>query len=108
MGLKHPLIQKALALVGATALRVWRATIDCRAIYFDPTVDPLHPRFSGRKIFVAWHEYLLLPTAFRGGPSMLTLVSQHADGEVIARAMQHLGWPAAHRSAAAFRPCSGC
>lgn len=98
MGLKHPLIQKSLALLGATVLRAWRATVDCRALYFDPTVDPLHPRFSGRKIFVAWHEYLLLPTAFRGGPSMLTLVSQHSDGEVIARAMKHLGWRVARGS----------
>ena len=98
MALKHPLIQKSLALLGATALRVWRATIDCRVVYFDPAVDPLHSRFSGRKIFVCWHEYLLLPTAFRGGPSMLTLVSQHSDGEVIARAMQHLGWRVARGS----------
>lgn len=92
MAIKNRLLQKALAFAAATTARVWRKTIDWRAAYFDPTVDPVHPRFAGRKIFISWHEYLLLPIIMRGHRSMLGLASQHGDGEMIARTMSHLGW----------------
>jgi lysophospholipid acyltransferase (LPLAT)-like uncharacterized protein len=92
MAVKNPLLQKTLAFTASVVARFWRKTIDWRVAYFDPTVDRVHPHFSGRKIYICWHEYLLWPIMNYGHRSMLGLTSQHGDGELVSRAMQHLGW----------------
>ncbi len=92
MAVKSPMARKMLGLLGAVAVRWWRSTIDWRALYFDPTVDPVHPRHSRRFVYAGWHEVLLMPVALRGHRKMLTLTSDHGDGEIISRAMHHLGW----------------
>jgi lysophospholipid acyltransferase (LPLAT)-like uncharacterized protein len=98
MKLHHPLLRNTLGLVGAFAIRLWRQTIDWKAVYCDPTVDTVHPRFQGRYVFAGWHEYMLMPIALRGHRRMLALASQHGDGEIISRAMRHLGWSVARGS----------
>mgnify|MGYP001603471293 CR=1 FL=1 len=92
MAVKSPLARKTLGLLGAFALRLWRATIDWKAVYADPTVDPVHPRFSRRSVFACWHENLLMAVAPRAHRNNLGLASAHGDGEIISRAIQHLGW----------------
>jgi lysophospholipid acyltransferase (LPLAT)-like uncharacterized protein len=92
MAIQHPLLRKALGLLGAVGSSLWRATIDWRAIYFDPTVDPVHPRHRGRYVYACWHEYLLMPIVLRGDRRMLALASRSGDGAIIAEAMHHLGW----------------
>lgn len=98
MAVKNPLLQKAMGFTASVLTRWWRKTIDWRAAYFDPTVDPVHPNFRGRKVFACWHEYMLMPIFLRGHRSMLGLASEHGDGEIIARAMHHLGWGVARGS----------
>jgi lysophospholipid acyltransferase (LPLAT)-like uncharacterized protein len=98
MALKNPFLPKALGLFSAVLMRIWRKTIDWRAVYFDPTADPVHPHFTGRKVFAGWHEYMLTPIVLRGHRSMLALASEHGDGELVARAMHHLGWGVARGS----------
>ena len=44
---------------------------------------------GAKYIYAFWHEALLFPTVFRGRANIL--ISQHADGELIARVCQHLG-----------------
>jgi hypothetical protein len=95
MKLKNPLLHKTLGLLAACGTRVWWQTLDCKAVYFEPAVDPLHPRFDGRYVYVTWHEYLLMPIALRAGRRMLALASAHADGEMVSRALHHLGWSVA-------------
>lgn len=92
MKLNHPMLRNAVGLMSAFAARLWRQSVDWRAVYFDPTVDTVHPRFSGRYVYVGWHEYMLMPIVLRGDRSMLALASGHADGDVVSRAMGHLGW----------------
>jgi lysophospholipid acyltransferase (LPLAT)-like uncharacterized protein len=92
MKLKHPLIHKALGFVGAWTLRLLRQTIDWQAVYFDPTTDSVHPRHQGRFVYSTWHEHILLPMVLRGSRRMLALASNHADGDIMARALGHLGW----------------
>jgi lysophospholipid acyltransferase (LPLAT)-like uncharacterized protein len=95
---KHPILQRALGLVAGLLVRVWSRTVDWKAIYFEPTVDPVHPRHHGRYVFAVWHEYMLLPIALRGNRHLRALASSHADGEVVSRAMRHLGWGMARGS----------
>ena len=47
MKLNHPAVQKALGLLTAWGAGLWRDTIDWKAVYFDPRVDPVHPRSGG-------------------------------------------------------------
>jgi lysophospholipid acyltransferase (LPLAT)-like uncharacterized protein len=89
---KHPTLRKALGLCGAATAALWRETIDWRAVYFDPTADTLHPRHSGRYVYLGWHEYMLMPILLRGSRRMLALASSHSDGDIVGRAMRHLGW----------------
>jgi lysophospholipid acyltransferase (LPLAT)-like uncharacterized protein len=92
MRFRHPYLRKALGLGGAFAVRLWRETVDWQADYFDPTVDPVHPRYDGRHVFCCWHEYLLMPIVLRGDRRLIALTSQHTDGEILSRVMRHLGW----------------
>ena len=98
MRLNRLLGPAALGLVASAALRGLRATIDWRAVYFDPRVDPVHPEFRGRFVYAGWHEYMLMPIALRGSRDMLALASEHGDGEIISRAMRHLQWNVARGS----------
>jgi lysophospholipid acyltransferase (LPLAT)-like uncharacterized protein len=92
MKLKHPLLQKVVSFAGAGAASLYRQSIDWRAVYFDPTTDTVHPRHSGRFIYLGWHEFMLMPILLRGSRRMLALASEHSDGEIIGRGMRHLGW----------------
>lgn len=98
MKLKHPLLHNALGFLGAWAMRMMRQTIDWQAVYFDPMTDPVHPRHHGRFVYSTWHEHMLLPIVLRGDRRMLALASGHADGDIMTRAMQHLGWGVARGS----------
>src|SRR5207245_1204826 len=54
--------------------------------------DPLHPRCLGRCVFVCWHEYVLAPIMLQARRRMVAMASEHGDGEIISRAIRHLGW----------------
>jgi lysophospholipid acyltransferase (LPLAT)-like uncharacterized protein len=98
MKLTHPLFQKLVGFLGASAARLYRQTIDWRAVYFDPRTDPVHPAHAGRFVYLGWHEYMLMPILLRGSRRMLALASEHRDGELIAHTMRHLGWGVARGS----------
>jgi lysophospholipid acyltransferase (LPLAT)-like uncharacterized protein len=92
MKLKHPIFQQMAAFAVTSAASLYGRTIDWRATYFDPTLDTVHPRHSGRYIYLLWHEAMLMPLVLRGSRRFVALASEHRDGEVLAKAMQHLGW----------------
>jgi lysophospholipid acyltransferase (LPLAT)-like uncharacterized protein len=91
MKIRHPLLQKTLGLLAATAFNAVRRTIDCRATYFDPTAAPYHPR-TGRNMYLGWHEYMLLPGLVYGTRRIAALTSAHSDGDIITGALRHLGF----------------
>jgi lysophospholipid acyltransferase (LPLAT)-like uncharacterized protein len=77
-----------LAVVAAVVIRLWMSTIRVRIASFDGQPHPSDPA-RGRYIYTFWHETLLAPLATR--PQAQVLVSQHTDGEAIARICQRLG-----------------
>ena len=86
------LLNSALATVASGAIRCWLETLDVRVVYYDPTVDPALPLSEERNIYVFWHEYILLPLAFRGQCNLAMLVSRHRDAELLSRVARQMGF----------------
>jgi lysophospholipid acyltransferase (LPLAT)-like uncharacterized protein len=58
-----------------------------------PDLDPTRKALEGRYIFAMWHEYLLLPIYCYAHSGIHVLISQHADGEIVAQMCRHHGIP---------------
>lgn len=78
-------------LITAEAIRAWMSTIDCRAVFYDRSVDPAMGVDTPR-IYIFWHEYILAPLYLRGHCHLTMLLSQHSDANVLARVAYHLGF----------------
>ncbi|HEX3727549.1 MAG TPA: lysophospholipid acyltransferase family protein, partial [Pirellulales bacterium] len=44
------------------------------------------------KIFVFWHEYILLPLYMRGHSNLAMLLSQHRDADILTELARHMGF----------------
>jgi lysophospholipid acyltransferase (LPLAT)-like uncharacterized protein len=90
MKIRHPFLIKAAAFAGAWALRAWVGTLRYRYCPLGPNLDP---RTCGAPyLYAFWHEYLLLPAYHFGRMDSHVLISTHADGELIAGLIRHLGF----------------
>lgn len=92
MKIRNPLAVKFAGLLATSAIRGWMSTLDYRVAYYDPTVDPVHPDWSGRKIYLFWHEYILIPLVMRGHCNLAMLLSKHGDAEILSRVAYHFGF----------------
>lgn len=92
MKIKSPLINKTAGLVAATLVRNWMSTLDYKVAYYDSSVDPVKPHWSGQKIYLFWHEYILFPLFLRGHSNLAMLLSRHNDAEILSHAAHHLGF----------------
>jgi lysophospholipid acyltransferase (LPLAT)-like uncharacterized protein len=82
----------ALGFLGALLVRLWIGTLRYRYRPMGLNVDPNQPSFQGRYLYAFWHENLLLPAYHYGLRNIWVLISEHADGELIATACRHLGF----------------
>jgi lysophospholipid acyltransferase (LPLAT)-like uncharacterized protein len=89
MKLRHPGLIGLVALLGSCIVRLWMSTLRFRMFYSDDKIHPTDGRLDPH-IYAFWHEALLFPTAFKARANIL--ISQHADGELIARVVKHLGF----------------
>jgi lysophospholipid acyltransferase (LPLAT)-like uncharacterized protein len=85
----HHLI-RFVALIGATLIRLWIGTLRYRYRPLGPSMDPTKADFRGRFIYCFWHENILMPAYQYGRPDIHVLISQHADGEIIAEICRRL------------------
>ncbi len=92
MKIRSPFLIKTGGLLGATAIRVWMSSLDYRVGFYDPAVDPVDPRYTGQKIYIFWHEYILFPIYLRGHCNLSMLLSRHLDAEILSHAARHLGF----------------
>jgi lysophospholipid acyltransferase (LPLAT)-like uncharacterized protein len=76
------------AFSAAGLVRAWLATVRARARSEDGRVHPPDPN-AERLIYAFWHESFLAPAKIR--TPVKVLISQSADGELIAQVCQHLG-----------------
>lgn len=92
MKIRHPLIDKTLGLAGAMGIRAWMDTLEYKAAFYDPKVDPVNRAWQGQKIYIFWHEYILFPLALRGHSHLAMLLSRHHDAEILSHVAHHLGF----------------
>ncbi len=92
MKIQSPLAIGAWSLVSTACIRQWMATLDCRAVYGDQTVDPVHEEYQGAKIYVFWHENILLPLYLRGHNNISMLLSRHMDANILDRVARMMGF----------------
>jgi lysophospholipid acyltransferase (LPLAT)-like uncharacterized protein len=86
------LANKLAGLLAAATVRTWMSSLDYKVAYYDPTVDPVDPRFRGQKIYVFWHEYILIPLHMRGHCDLAMLLSRHRDADILLEVAKHMGF----------------
>ena len=92
MKLQSSLAMGAWSLASTACIRQWMGTLDYRADFGDPAVDPVHPAYRGAKIYVFWHENILLPLFLRGHSNIAMLLSRHHDADILARVARMMGF----------------
>jgi lysophospholipid acyltransferase (LPLAT)-like uncharacterized protein len=98
MKFRHPILIKALGFAAAWTVRLWIGTVRYRYRPLGPNMDPNQPNFKGRYIYAFWHENLIMPAYQYGRPDIWVLISQHADGQLIAETCRHLRFKAVRGS----------
>lgn len=78
-------------LLAAKLIQGWMGTLDYRISYYDRSVDPALG-IGGPRIYVFWHENILLPLYLRGNCHLAMLLSQHHDADILARVAYHTGF----------------
>ncbi|MEZ6119815.1 MAG: lysophospholipid acyltransferase family protein, partial [Pirellulaceae bacterium] len=76
----------------AASVRTWMSTLRYRAIFHDPTVDPVRTDFRGPVIGIFWHEYLTVLFYLRGNTNTAILTSRHRDANWLSEAARYMGF----------------
>ncbi len=79
------------ALVMAKGIRAWMSTLDYKVVYYDRSIDPIHGG-NQQRIYIFWHENILLPLYVRGHCNLAMLLSQHPDAEILSHIAYHMGF----------------
>ncbi len=86
------LLAKVGGLLASTTVRTWMSTLDYKAAFYDPSVDPVNEKCQGQKIYIFWHEYILFPLHMRGHANLSMLLSQHRDADILLEVAKHMGF----------------
>lgn len=89
--MSNSLAMRWVGLTAAQGIRAWMGTLGYRAMFYDPSVDTIFGA-DERRIYVFWHEYILIPLYLRGHCNMAMLLSKHRDADVLARVAYHMGF----------------
>jgi len=90
--IKSPFAIGCWSLVASAAIGRWMGTLDYQVDYADPTVDPVHRDYRGAKIYVFWHENILMPLYLRGHSNISMLLSRHWDANILDRVARMMGF----------------
>ncbi len=99
MKIRHPMLIKALGFAVGWLVRLWIGTLRYRYRPMGANLDPNQPNLRGRYLYAFWHENILVPAYHYGRRDIHVLISQHADGQLIAEACRHLGFRVVRGSA---------
>jgi lysophospholipid acyltransferase (LPLAT)-like uncharacterized protein len=92
MKIRHPAIIKWIGFLGAVVIRLLISTLSFRQRALGVNVIPNVGRIDGRYIYVFWHENILVPCYAYRHLNIQVLISEHADGEMIAQVCKHVGY----------------
>ena len=88
---RTPLWMRGAGLAAATGIRAWMSTLEYQALFYDQNVDPIYG-VGGPRIYVFWHEYILIPLYMRGHCNLTMLLSKHKDADILYRVAHHMGF----------------
>ena len=91
MKIRKPWMIKLIGLLGALFIHLWMSTLRSRHVSLARNCDPHRLDLPERFIYVFWHEHILLPCHLFARRDVKVLISQHADGEMIAQVCRHVG-----------------
>ncbi len=103
MKLSHPIAIRTAALILSGVIRGWLGTLDIRGVVSKGT-DPL---VGPSRIYLVWHEMMLLPAYAYARLGFATLISRHRDGELIAQVLDLMGGQAIRGSTSRGRDRGG-
>ena len=92
MRIRNPTIIKWIGFLGAILIRVWIGTLSVRCRFLGKDCLPSRAQITERYIYAFWHENILVPCESFPQRNILVLISQHADGEMIAQVCKHMGF----------------
>lgn len=98
MKFRHPELIKLAGFSISWVVRLLVGTVRYRCVSLGPRVEPTQPGLKERFLYSFWHEAILLPAYHYKHTPTRVLISEHADGEMIARAAEHLGLKAVRGS----------
>ena len=71
-------------LLASSLVHHWMGTLDYKAAYHDPTIDPAFPEGNRKKrIYIFWHEYILFLLYLRRRCPLSMLLSRHRDADIL-------------------------
>jgi len=93
MKIRNPRLIGAAGWLGTHAIRglIRSLRFEYRHLGANGPVMPPQPEPAPRCIYLLWHETLLLPLTQFACPEVSTLVSKHADGQILATLIKTLG-----------------
>jgi lysophospholipid acyltransferase (LPLAT)-like uncharacterized protein len=91
MKLRNPRLIRLVAFLGAVVIRLWMKTIRVEIDDGGQHLAPDDPAIEGRYIYAVWHEAILFLTRWKMRAKIQVMISQHADGELIAQVCKYLG-----------------
>jgi len=83
-------LMRCAGMLAAAGIRTWMSGLDYQALYFDRSVDAIY-RSPGTRIYVFWHEYILVPLYMRGHCNLTMLLSRHRDADILASVAHFMG-----------------
>ena len=92
MKIKSDFLTGLGGLLGTGLIRSWMGTLHLKIAYHDSALDPGSPHCRGQKLYLFWHEYILLPLYLRGHCRLAMLLSRHQDAEVLSHIARHMGF----------------
>lgn len=93
MRLDHPLWFRFVGFTGSRLVRSLGRSLKYHFRYTDPMVNPeVARRLGQRYVYAFFHEVMLFPSHFWSWPEMQIMISDHRDGELIARIVDKLGF----------------
>lgn len=92
MKIRNPHLIRAAGWLGTQVARALVRTLRFEYRALGPAVVmPPQPEPAPRSVFLLWHETLLLPLTRYACPEVSTLVSKHADGQLLGTLIKTLG-----------------
>lgn len=92
MKIKSPFLYETTGILSSLLIRSWMGTLEYQVYYYDKNVDPAYANDGKQRIYIFWHENILVPLFLRRNCNLAMLLSPHADAEVLSKVARLLGF----------------